>query len=135
MKLSLKEVLFMNNKGQSLVTFVLILPLLVFFIAYFMDSASGMLEKNKLEGIIKNNLAVVLEKDIKNEQDIIYVIKENDQELNVRVNIIDDNIEITASKEKKSLFGHILNQKDENWNLKYCGNYLDKKIDKCEVGD
>ena len=55
----------MNNKGQSLITFVLILPLIVMFIAFFIDSSLSIIEKNKLDGIVYDNMKVALNKEIR----------------------------------------------------------------------
>ena len=42
----------MNNRGQSLIMFVLILPLLSMFIAFFIDSSLCMMEKSKIDFLI-----------------------------------------------------------------------------------
>ena len=60
MKLFQKEWLNMlNNKAQSLVIFVLILPVAILFIGYVFDVLNTSYEKNKLENLssmLKENL-------------------------------------------------------------------------------
>ena len=131
MKLLLKEVFFMNNKGQSLVAFVLILPIIVFFIAYFIDSISGIMNKSRLEGIIKNNLEIVVKDNIQEEEKIVNVLKENEENINVQINITENEIRINTISKIKYLFGNIFHRKEDELKLTYCGNYQDKKIYKC----
>ena len=122
----------MNNKGQSLVTFVLILPIIVFFLAFFIDSIYGIMEKNRLEGIISDNLEIVLKEDIKDEEEIINVLKENDKDMIIKLDIIDDDIKLNVKSNKKNIFGKIFNHQEYNLEFNYCGNYQDKKINNCK---
>lgn len=119
----------MNNRGQSLITFVLILPLLVLFIAFFIDSALSIVEKSKLNGVIYDNLKVSLEKDIRDSDKISNTIKKN-IDANVLVIINENDIRINAKSKKKNIFGNLFNLPYYNLEVNYCGNYLDKKINK-----
>ena len=119
----------MNNKGQSLITFVLILPLLVMFIAFFIDSSLSIMEKNKLEGIVYDNMKISLNKEIRDIDKITSSIKKN---IDVDVIITNNNDEliIHAISKKKSIFGKLLKFPYYNLEINYCGSYIDKKIDK-----
>ena len=129
MWLKLKEVLSMNKHGQSLVTFVLILPLLVLFIAFFIDSALSVMEKSKLEGIIYDNMKISLEKEIRDVDLIGDSIKKN-SDVNIVITINEDELKINAKSNKKNIFGKLLKLPYYNLEVTYCGNYVDKKIDK-----
>ena len=120
----------MNKRGQSLITFVLILPLLVFFAAFFIDSMKMTLERKKIDGIVISNMKIVLDKNIKDEEKIVNVIKENDETLDVLVNIESDNLEIKVHGKKKNIFGNIFKIKYLDLNFDYCANYVDKEINK-----
>lgn len=120
----------MNKKGQALITFVLILPLIIFFLAFFIDSARSMLEKNKIDGIIDSNMQIILEKNIRDEKKIINIIKENDNSLDVNAHINEDKIEIYVNKDSKNIFGNIFKLDLYKLEFNYCGNYVNKKIDK-----
>ena len=120
----------MNNKGQSLVSFVLILPLLVFFIAFFIDSSKSIMEKERIDGIVYSNLEMILNKDIKDVNKIIDVLKENENDLEINVLINEDDIMLDASVKKKNLFGNIFKMKWYNLEFNYCGSYQNKKIKK-----
>ena len=120
----------MNKRGQSLITFVLILPLIVFFIAFFIDSMKMTLERKRIDGIITSNMEIVLDKEIKNEEKIVNVIKENDETLEVLVNVESDSLRIKVHGQKKNIFGNIFKIKYLNLDFDYCANYIDKRINK-----
>ena len=119
----------MNNRGQSLITFVLILPLLVLFIAFFIDSSLSIAEKSKLEGSVYDNLVKVLEEDIRDIDKISNAIKKN-VDSDILVIIDEDNIKINAKSHKKNIFGKMFKLPYYDLEVNYCGNYLDKKIEK-----
>lgn len=119
----------MNNRGQSLVTFVLILPLLVFFIAFFIDSTMSLMEKNKIDGIITSNMEEALKNDIRDEDKIRKAIKKN-EDMDVFVSLVEDDLRVIAKSNKKSLFGNLLKFKYYELDFNYCANYIDKKINK-----
>lgn len=119
----------MNNRGQSLVTFVLVLPLIALLIAFFVDSSLSIMEKNKIDGIITSNMENALENDIRDETKITDAIKNNDK-FDVMVSIVDDELRIIAKANKQSVFGKLLKFSYYDLNFNYCGNYIDKKINK-----
>ena len=94
----------MNNRGQSLITFVLVLPLLVLFIAFFFFDIR---ESDVISSAIKKNI----------DSDITIIINE-------------DNIKINAKSKKKSVFGNLFKLPYYNLEINFCGSYLDKKINK-----
>lgn len=98
----------MNNKGQVLIFFVLIIPILLLGAAYIVDNTYIAYHINKLNGI---NSLVIKDASINNltVDEIEEYIKKNDQDIKVEsVMITNDKIEINLSKEIKSLFGIII---------------------------
>ena len=65
----------MNNRGQSLIMFVLLLPVITLLIAFVIDSSLSLMEKNKLDGIITSNMNEALIKENKDENIILDAIK------------------------------------------------------------
>ena len=119
----------MNKHGQSLITFVLILPLLVLFIAFIVDSTLSAMEKNKLEGIIYDNMKSSLENDIHDTDKISSAIKKNiDADITIVVN--ENELTIKAKSKKKNIFGNVVKLPYYDLEVNYCGNYTDKKINK-----
>ena len=78
----------MNKHGQSLIMFVLILPLISLFIAFFIDSTLSIMEKNRIDGIISSNMKEALDKDIRDSEKIKKAIKKN-EDMDVIVSFID----------------------------------------------
>ncbi len=127
--LLLKEVSFMNNKGQSLVLFVLILPLIVGFIAYFIDTAYVNYQKSHVLNIVESNLMIILDKEIRDKSEIEDVFKKNDIVCK-SISIDEEMITISVDISFKSIFGKILNNSYYRVKTQYVGNYVDKKITK-----
>lgn len=119
----------MNNRGQSLIMFVLILPLIALFIAFFIDSSLSLMEKNKLDGIITSNMEEAINNDIRDEEKIKSAIKKND-DVDVFVSIVSDHLHVIVKSKKESVFGKLLNFDYYKLEYNYCANYQDKKINK-----
>ena len=124
----------MNNKGQSLVVFVLILPILLFLIAFFIDSGIGLMEKARVEGIVESNMKIILKEKITDQNKIVKVLKENDDNLDVKINITDNKIVLQVESKKKRLFGNLLKIGILDLKVSSCGDYDTLKIEKnCEM--
>ena len=120
----------MNKKGQSLIVFVMILPLIIFFIAFFIDSLLISLENNRIKEIVKDNLKISLN-DVIKEQDKIKKAIENNKDINANVTVSDSEIIIEATSKKKNIFGNIFKLGVMEQKVKYCGKYENKSIKKC----
>ena len=119
----------MNKRGQSLIMFVLILPLISMFIAFFIDSTLSLMEKNRIDGIITSNMKEALNNDIRDTKKIEKAIK-NNEDMEVKINIIDDNLRVYVKSNKKSVFGEILKFEYYKLEYLYCADYNDKEINK-----
>lgn len=98
----------MNNKGQVLIFFVLILPLLLLGATYIVDNIYISYNTNRLNSI--NDLVL---NDVANGKlDIVNIdeyIKKNDSNIVIeKININDDVIQIELSLKIKSIFGFIV---------------------------
>lgn len=118
----------MNRRGQALITFVLMLPFIIFFLAFFIDSVYGRLEKSKLDGIITSNMKIACDNNIRDIDIVIKAIKENNSALSVDAELVDNLLKINVSGEKKNIFGNIFQTYDFKFN--YCIDYNSKKINK-----
>ena len=119
----------MNNKGQTLVTFVIILPILLIMFTLIIDLGFLYIEKRNisnnvydsveyyLENIddeeVKNDVEKLLNKNIKNIEDI--KIKENEEY-----------VEIYLTKTRKSLYSIITH--DTKISVNYIGYKENKEI-------
>lgn len=118
----------MNNRGQSLVLFVLILPIIILLLAVFIDMSLATYQKSKIESIGKTIAynAINENLDIK---EVNNLIDKNIKELVYKkVNIIDDILYIELSGQQKSIFGNILKFKVYDTKVLLKANYITKKI-------
>lgn len=122
----------MNNKGQTLVIFVVFLPVLILLVAAAIDISLMYSETNELNNINKlvinyglshldeNNLESKLEK----------LSKLNDQNINkVNIKIEKNKITINLEKNEKSIFGSVIGLKEYKIKSKHSGELInDKKV-------
>lgn len=119
----------MNNKGQSLVTFVLVIPIIFLIFMMIYDIGNMVLLKIELNNI--NNIALDYGLDNINEENIkdkieTLIIKNKNDINSISINIEDNKIYITLedSVNTKISFGNIFNVKSSY--VGYIDN--DKKI-------
>ena len=117
----------MDNKGQSLIFFVLILPIIILFFVLLIDVTSYELNHNHIKNTIIDNLKVILDNDEKDTNKIIGVIKSNIDDSDVDAIILENEIEIDVSYKHKS-FSKKLISNEPTVNYHYCGNYENKEI-------
>lgn len=101
----------MNNKGQVLIFFILIIPLLLIGVAYITDNIYIAYHTNQLNQI---NSLVIKDTEIQNlnTETVEEYIKKNDSTIEVEfVFVSSEKIEIILKKEIKSLFGSIIGKK------------------------
>ena len=114
----------MNNKGQTLVLFVALLPFIFILFVFVFDLAFLSSEKTKLDSIASSSLrSIVMEnKDIELVKDNI---RKNDSSI-----VIDEiyNNSICLSKKVKPIFGGIIGY--DIFNIKTCleGNIVNSKL-------
>ena len=124
----------LNNKGQSLVMFIIIIPifLLVFTLVY--DVGSAIYEKNRLS----NTNYMVVDYGLDNidsvsEVELIELAQKNINNLNYISVVIEDNrVEIILSKEIKGIIGKMFGFNLIETNSHYEGTIIDgnKKIER-----
>lgn len=100
-----------NNKGQSLVMFVLIIPIFLLILTLVYDVGNAIYEKDILSNTNYltieyglNNIYTVTENDLKN------LIEQNTSNLKyIYVTIEENQIEIKMEKDAKSIIGKMFN--------------------------
>ena len=99
----------LNNKGQSLVMFICLLPILLLIVLAIVNVSRMVIEKNKLNNI--NYIAISYYSSHKEDDDvterIISLVKRNDEDIiNVRIN--KDKNTIYLDKKIDSTMGKII---------------------------
>jgi len=101
----------MNNKGQTIVIFVLLMPFFLLLATYIVDMTYIAYHSNRLNEI---NDLVIKETNAKklSIQQVNEYVQKNDSDIYVTtLNITNEIIEIGLTKEIKSLFGNIIGKK------------------------
>lgn len=118
----------MNNKGQALVTFILLLPLIFLLIAIIYDLGALELTKQKTENEIKSTINYALNNI---EDKNIYEKSKNMLDKNIEGNktiiINDKTIKINIKTNKESIFPNIIKDK-YNIDITYNGYIENNKI-------
>lgn len=110
----------MNNKGQSLVLFILLIPIFIMSFAYIFDSSLIVKEHIKLKNICSS--AVRYTFDNKNEDYIKRYINKNDKNIKILELTINDNKTIIHTQSIiDSVFGKIVGFDTYEINAKYIG--------------
>lgn len=91
----------MNKKGQALVEFIIVLPIMIFVLLAIVDLGIVSYNKNKLENIISDVGAMY--KNNETEEEINKFIKDNDKDINYTINNNDKYINIKLEKKYNSI--------------------------------
>ena len=119
----------MNNKGQTLVLFVILIPVLLLLFVTFYQIGSIGLDKKKIE----DSIETALEYGVNNlDSELLYVsmhdiIKESNngiKEKDIEINVLGDEITIIVRKEYKVAF--IV---DEEKVYSYTGKKVNEKVE------
>lgn len=100
----------LNNKGQSLVLFIVILPIMLFMFVLVYDIGNAIYEKNRLSNVNYMVTSYALDNENISESDIVNLINKNVNGLsNIKVIINNDKVNISLSKNIKGVFGRMFN--------------------------
>ncbi len=105
----------MNNKGQTLIIFVVLLPILILLLAFVVDTGLILKEHTKLNGTIKTILkSTYQKKDEENYQEMVtdLFVKNNLSTTNLVVEVQKDFVTIKSEYAKESIFGKIIGIKE-----------------------
>ena len=119
----------MNKKGQSLIIFVLLLPILLLFSIYIIIACNGYLEKNHLSLSIRDNLQIIVNKDLRDLDKIEENIINNNPDAKINIILSDNILKVNAISVKKGFFDKVY--KFPQIEINICGNYDTKKVYEC----
>lgn len=105
----------MNNKGQSLVIFIIIIPVIFIVFSFLYDYAYIINSQNKYENVTRTILNSTLEED-----KIIDLYKQNSYKVDdFKYKKENDKVYIQNSYKIKSVFGNIVNLKNYTVSINY----------------
>ena len=105
----------MNNKGQTLILFVILVPIFILLLAFVVDTGLILKEHTKLNNTIKSVLKTTYEirLDSDYQEKVTNLIdKNNIPTLNLKIEVIDNSIKIQNEYQKESIFGKIIGIKE-----------------------
>lgn len=114
----------MNNKGQTLVLFVIILPFLFIIVSFIVDTGLLSLEKNKINNTVKDSIKDVM-KNNRNSDELVNLINKNID--NVKIDYLSMESGILYLQISKEYNGIIFNQK-YNIKLSFKAYMEDNKV-------
>lgn len=120
----------MNNKGQTLVIFIVFLPILILLLATMVDVSLMYSESNKLNNInklvINYGLDNINENNIENKLEELLIL--NDEKINkTNIKIEKNKIKINLEKNERSIFGNVIGLKSYTIKSKYIGKLINNK--------
>ena len=101
----------MTNKGQTLIAFVIILPIFILFLAFIVDTGLLLKEKSKLNGSTKSIIQSLYQKRFEShfQEQTIDLFKKNEIPTeNLNLEVKNDTITVTNDYEIESIFGKII---------------------------
>lgn len=105
----------MNNKGQSLVIFIIIIPVIFIVFSFLYDYAYIINGQNKYENVTRTILNSTLEED-----KIVDLYKQNGYKVDdFKYKKENDKVYIQNSYKIKSVFGNIVNLKNYTVSINY----------------
>ena len=117
----------MNNKGQSLVLFILMIPILIGIIALVVDLGNAWVEKNKLDNITEIVLEYSLEENEIEEKKVEELMNYNTNKKNSNITINNNVITIETKTYTEGIFSKLLNIPGFKIISKYKGYIKDNK--------
>ena len=119
----------MNRKGQVLVSFLLILPLLLIILVFVVDMGLMKVSVRKVEHVIKEAITYELKSSSISDSRVNDYIKNNLSDIkDVNIVVGTDNIKVSVSVYKKSIFNSLIKNKNYTISKSYYGYKENDKI-------
>ncbi len=119
----------MNRNGQVLVSFLLILPLLLIILVFVVDMGLMKVSVRKVEHVIKEAITYELKSSEISDSRVNDYIKNNLSDIkDVNIIVGTDNIKVSVSVYKKSIFNSLIKNKNYTISKSYYGYKENDKI-------
>ncbi len=111
MKLCLKEWYTMNKNGQTLILFVLLLPMLIVLLAFVVDTGIVLQEKTRVNSLVKTILKTTHEEYLEEnyQEKVLELLNKNNipvEKIDLKITV--EEIKIQIEYQKESIFGKII---------------------------
>lgn len=120
----------LGNKGQSLVLFILIFPVMLFVMVLVIDCGRVMIEKKELDNVskivIQYGFDHITEEDV--EDKMVSLFELNVDDVDVNVNVCEDMIDVSGVKYVDGVFSSIIHMNGFKIESNYSGIVIDNKV-------
>lgn len=120
----------LGNKGQSLVLFILIFPVMLFVMVLVIDCGRVMIEKKELDNVskivIQYGFDHITEEDV--EDKMVSLFELNVDDVDVNVNVSEDMIDVSSVKYVDGIFSSIIHMNGFKIESNYSGIVIDNKV-------
>lgn len=123
----------LNNKGQTLVMFIILLPILLFVLTLVYDVGNAIYEKDRLSNTNYMVVEYALRNSLVSEDELVELINKNDDDISdITITMIDNSVTIALSKDIKGVFGKMFGFNLTSVRSEYRGNIIqgEKKIER-----
>lgn len=115
----------MNKHGQTLILFVILIPIILILLATIVDIGLVMSRKIKLEEVTKS----IIKAEFNNDDKILELFEKNKiDKNNIKITHEENKIKIVITEDVKSIFGSIIGIKKYNIKVSVNGILENEKI-------
>lgn len=117
----------MNNKGQTLIIFVILIPILILVAALVVDTGLMTFEKERYRGIIENGIEQYLNTGNVKETEKIFALNDIPKE-EYTITVQQDQIEVSLNTSIEAIFGKIINLQEYEIKMNYVGTKEGERV-------
>ena len=119
----------MNKKGQVLVAFVLLIPIIIMFLGLIVDIGTNLNERKRIDDTLTNIMSYSLKnKETITEELIKENIKENLDYDNLNILLNEESLQINLVKKSNSVFGNLFEIGINKIEMTLIGDFLTGEI-------
>lgn len=122
----------MNNKGQSLVAFIVLLPVLFMLAGIIIDISTSYVKKKEVVSSVKNSIEYSFKSDLDNyktEQVMFKILSSNIDDIeSYNITINEDDVYVYVKTNINGVFSNLFKNPTNNIEVKYKGYMKDGKV-------
>ena len=117
----------MNNKGQTLIIFVILIPILILVAAIVVDTGLMTFEKERYRGIIENGIEEYFDTGNVEETEKIFSLNDIPKE-EYTIIVQENQIEVSLNITIEAIFGKIINIEEYEIKMNYVGTKEGERV-------
>ena len=117
----------MNNKGQTLIIFVILIPILILVAALVVDTGLMTFEKERYRGIIENGIEEYFDTGNVEETEKIFSLNDIPKE-EYTIIVQENQIEVSLNTTIEAIFGKIINIEEYEIKMNYVGTKEGERV-------